>query len=221
MFSGYGELSDDDMAQPAEKVLSAHETTVRSWLMSLSKKDLQLQVNMARDHKQIKKFIGFYGRDRKFAGTPEIIVDDLCEFDVWLKKLALSESKRPPSPKKPAFTPLPPKPATTAVKPSVKKGAKKPEDTELPKLSEADQELYKDWWGKYQTTPEQSSSPVESPTPTPGGLPYNHWCKCLWELFLVLYVLINVYNHWLTRILWSSSTFATARSLTHLRTSSL
>ena len=161
MFSGYGELSDDDMAQPPEKVLSEHETTVRSWLMSLSKKDLQLQVNLARDHKEIKKFIGFYGRDRKFAGAPDIIVDDLCEFDVWLKKLALSESKHPVPPAKPAFTPLdPPKPAP--VKPSGKKAPKKPDPAELPQLSEADQELYKDWWGKYQTTPEQASPATES-----------------------------------------------------------
>ncbi len=175
--SGYGELSDDDMAQPPEKVLSEHETTVRSWLMSLSKKDLQIQVNLARDHKEIKKFIG---RDRKFAGAPDAIMDDLCEFDVWLKKLALSESKRLVPPAKPAFTPLPPKPETPPMKPSGKRAPKKQDPAELPQLSEADQEQYKDWWGKYQTTPEQAS-PAAGSAEYPSYYHYQEGIGASWR----------------------------------------
>lgn len=123
-------------------VLNNHETAVRVWLSNLSKKALKTQVNVA-NHTHYKRFVGSTRRDHKF-GSPDHAVDDLCEFDVWLKKLALGENRfvsRPPS--KPAFSPLP---ATQASVAASKKPAKDDSEKIIP-LTPEQQTPYKEWGG--------------------------------------------------------------------------
>ena len=157
-------------------VLTNHETAVRVWLSNLSKKALKSQVNVAANHSYFKRFVGSTKRDHKF-GSPDTAVDDLCEFDVWLKKLALAEKKVvSPNPTKPAFSPLPATPAEVAV--PKKPPPSKVDHDKIIHLSPDEQAPYKDWWGKYGKS--QSGS---TPGPTPESKKRSPLEETGWVLF--------------------------------------
>ena len=142
-------------------VLNNHETAIRVWLSNLSKKALKTQVNVAANHTHYKRFVGSTRRDHKF-GSPDHAVDDLCEFDVWLKKLALGENRFvSPPPSKPAFSPLP---ATQASVAASKKPAKDDFEKIVP-LTPEQQTPYKEWWGKYQSGTPGSTPQSKQPPP--------------------------------------------------------
>ena len=155
MFSGQGQLTKEEIGLPATQVLDKHETTVREWLGSLSKNALKSQVNIAANHVEFKKFVSMTPNAKKFGKKYETCIDELCQFDVWLKKLALSQLMPPPTkPAKVTFSPLPPKPDAAKYKPVDPKGS------ELPELTDAEKASYKQWWGKYHT--DGASSPASS-----------------------------------------------------------
>ena len=144
MFSGHGKLTEDEKGLPTTQVLDQHEATVREWLGSLSKRALKSQINIAANHVEFKKFVSMTPTATKFGAKYATCIDDLCQFDVWLKKLALSQLMPPPKkPAKVTFSPLPPKPDAAKYKPVDPKN-------EIPELTEAEQVPYKQWWGQFK-----------------------------------------------------------------------
>lgn len=178
-------MTANDMVLAPSTVLNNHETAVRVWLSNLSKKALKTQVNVAANHTHYKRFVGSIKRDHKF-GSPDHAVGDLCEFDVWLKKLALGENRFvSPPPSKPAFSPLP---ATQASVAASKKPAKDPKDDpeKIIPLTPEQQTPYKEWWGKYQSgtpgpTPESKQPPSQKET----GQVFFYRFMTIIHLFLV------------------------------------
>ena len=117
-------------------------------------------------------------------GSPDHAVDDLCEFDVWLKKLALGENKFvSPPPSKPAFSPLP---ATQASVAASKKPAKDDSEKIIP-LTPEQQTPYKEWWGKYQSGTPGSTPQSKQPPPLKetGQVFFNYRFMTIIHLFLV------------------------------------
>ena len=184
IYSGFGEVTDDDMVLPPSAVLNAHETAVRVWLSNLSKKALKTQVNVAANHAHYKRFVNSTSRCHKF-GSPEHAVDDLCEFDVWLKKLALGEKKFvSPPPSKPAFSPLPATPASVAA-PKISMPSKA-DPEKIVHLTPEQQTPYKEWWGKFQSgTPGPTPDSKRLPPPKETGLVFSNYRFMTIHLFLV------------------------------------
>ena len=173
MFSGYGQLSPDECAMPPAKVLKTHETSVRQWLATLTPAELNQQVGHAEKHGMFNKFMLSFPTDHKF-GSPLTTISDLCHFDVWLKKMAISEALRvqqetpvvPEPPKAPAPTE---KVSAAPKKPAQPKGGKG-KDAFVPlELSPAEKEAYNQYWSKYKpadpVSPTTTAPSVASPSP--------------------------------------------------------
>ena len=95
MLSGYGVISPDELRQDAGKVLGDHEALVRDWFGKLGQRGLVEHTVRASKHPMFDKYVNSVRVGRKW-GLAANTVEDLCEFDVWLKKLAISERKSPP-----------------------------------------------------------------------------------------------------------------------------
>lgn len=85
MFSGYGEVTEEDLEHPPAKVLEEHELVVKRFLEKLTQKDLVRQVVQASKNPLFDDFVQQRGRSQKF-GLQGNTIQDICEFDVWLKK---------------------------------------------------------------------------------------------------------------------------------------
>ena len=146
MFSGYGEVTEEDLEHPPAKVLEEHELVVKHFLETLTQKDLVRQVVQASKNPLFADFMKQRGRSQKF-GLQGNTIQDICEFDVWLKKKALSDlmpsmpgapAPEPAMPKQPEA----PKPATpkqpeapTQAMPKQPKAPAMPKQPEAPKAT--------------------------------------------------------------------------------------
>ena len=123
MFSGYGEVTEEDLEHPPAKVLEEHELVVKRFLEKLTQKDLVRQVVQASKNPLFDDFVQQRGRSQKF-GLQGNTIQDICEFDVWLKKKALSDLM-PSMPGAPAPEPATPK-QPEAPKPAMPKQPEAP-----------------------------------------------------------------------------------------------
>ena len=194
MFSGYGEVTEEDLEHPPAKVLEEHELVVKRFLEKLTQKDLVRQVVQASKNPLFDDFLKQRGRSQKF-GLQGNTIQDICEFDVWLKKKALSdlmpsmpgapapepampkqpEAPKPATPKQPeAPKATPPKPTPpsaapkSCAKPSAPPSKTLPPDAIL-ELSPEEKKAYAGFWSKYKP-PSSAYSPT-SPASTPVASP--------------------------------------------------
>ena len=85
MFSGYGEVTEEDLQHSPAKVLEEHELVVTQFLEKMCQKDLVRQVVQASKNPLFDEYIKNRDPSRKF-GLQGNAIKDICEFDVWLKK---------------------------------------------------------------------------------------------------------------------------------------
>ena len=185
MFSGYGEVTEEDLEHPPAKVLEEHELVVKRFLEKLTQKDLVRQVVQASKNPLFDDFVQQRGRSQKF-GLQGNTIQDICEFDVWLKKKALSdlmpsmpgapapEPATPKQPEAPKATPPKPTPPSAAPK-SCAKPAAPPSKTLPPdailELSPEEKKAYAGFWSKYKPPSPASLYSPTSPASTPVASP--------------------------------------------------
>ena len=92
MFSGYGTVTRDEATMAPIDVLNNHDKKVRRWLMKLTLQDLIKQSVKAAKHPKFGAYIKTMDSSNKWGEADENI-NDLCAFDVWLKKVCLSEKR--------------------------------------------------------------------------------------------------------------------------------
>ena len=114
MMSGYGTVTYHELQLAPIDVLNNHDKKVRNWLHKLSIKDLTRAAITASNHARFGEYLANMDSTNQVFGKAGHTVDDLCTFDVWLKKLALGErraqtvpglralAKSPPSTPEPA-----------------------------------------------------------------------------------------------------------------------
>ena len=114
MMSGYGTVTYHELQLAPIDVLNNHDKKVRNWLHKLSLKDLTRAAITASNHARFGEYLANMDSTNQVFGKAGHTVDDLCTFDVWLKKLALGErraqtvpglralAKSPPSTPEPA-----------------------------------------------------------------------------------------------------------------------
>ena len=189
MFSGFGELTEEESKLPPAKVLGDHELKVTKFLGSLSPEDLNAQVKVATRNPQFKHYLSQYVEKGYKFGAPDTCFKDLCAFDVWLKKMAISESlradfasappaKSPPPPPKDASQPPQATPAVSkaAAVSKAKVSAPAPKATAtvtkndkfVPlELTPGEKEQYDSFWGQFKPNTNVSpSTTVPSASPT-------------------------------------------------------
>ena len=96
LVSGYGVLTKDDLGKPPPVILESHEKKVKAWLEQANPYALKALVESCVNNSHFKIFkqnLWDTVEDRKFGDKP---CEDILRFDVWLKKMEISESK--PSP---------------------------------------------------------------------------------------------------------------------------
>ena len=114
MMSGYGTVTYHELQLAPIDVLNNHDKKVRNWLHKLSLKELTRAAITASNHARFGEYLANMDSTNQVFGMAGHTVDDLCTFDVWLKKLALGErraqtvpglralAKSPPSTPEPA-----------------------------------------------------------------------------------------------------------------------
>ena len=126
VMSGYVDVTDLEVGMNPLEVLNQHEAKVRPWFKSLPLIDLTHQLIKAGKHRRFGAYLKTMGSSNKWGETDNH-VDDLVAFDVWLKKLLLSDRRSAalsgPGPNQPP-PPPPPPPADTKEIPEVKPGSK-------------------------------------------------------------------------------------------------
>ena len=177
--SGYGTLGEDDFDKNPVKILDDHEKRVKHWLNRANPYTLKAAVDTCYSHLYFNRFkrdLWDQSQDHKFGDQP---LGDVLQFDLWLKKLEISESKTTStgSPAAPAATPSPP--AVEKPKPA-NSGSSDMAITPPP-----NPEAYQNYWNKYKrknaddfvkdgtesvstTTP--SPAPSSTPSPAESGL---------------------------------------------------
>lgn len=88
VMSGYGVLSSQDDGKSSAMILDEHSVKLKSWFETCTKVDLKQQVSRAFDHELFKLYISMKDGAHKFGDEP---YTDLFDFDMWLKKMELSE----------------------------------------------------------------------------------------------------------------------------------
>lgn len=121
MASGYGTLSPEDLEKPSVQILREHEATIRAWGSKLSQKTLMGHLKTAMGHRLNKQWMNQFKPPRRCE-----TLDALIEFDLWLKKMEISEnisfspnedkSGEDEGSKEVPPRPTPPAPATPTVK---------------------------------------------------------------------------------------------------------
>lgn len=190
MYSGFGEVTGEDLQRDPVTVLDDHAKAVRQWLEQLCQKDLLRQTIQASKNPFFDQYQSQKGLTGKSCGT----IAELCEFDVWLKKLALSEKKpaqpanrtpTPPAHPKPAAAPAPKPHIEPKAPAALPKPKAKPDDgSALPVLTREQQAAYNKYWKKYSnnkqlddasqspaTTVPSSESHAPSPCASPNASP--------------------------------------------------
>ena len=191
MFSGVGELTEHEASLPPATVLGNHRKTIQTWLGSLSPEDLEKQVELAHNHESLEDFMTQkFGDDKEFGENPR---DDLCKFEMWLKKQAYREmlvakhehAKALPKPSATAAPEAPkaevPKRADPAPKRASResgkgKGTEQSEKFVPLELSDAEKEAYGSFWNKFDKKNGSPNTPTttaptsqQSPTSVSNG----------------------------------------------------
>ena len=174
MYSCEGELTTQEASLPPATVLGNHRKTIQTWLGSLSSEDLDGQMEIAQHHESFGDFIEEkFGDDHEFGEKP---VDDLCQFEMWLKKRAYRDmlcakharAKALPTPSATAAPEAPkaevPKSAR-APKPASResgkgKGTEKSDKFVPLELSDAEKEAYGSFWNKFDKKSNSPNTPA-------------------------------------------------------------
>ena len=132
MASGFGILSPEDLEKNSDQILREHEASIRAWGSKLSQKTLMGHLKTAMGHRLFKQWMNQFKPPKRCE-----TLDALIEFDLWLKKMEISENISP-SPnnedksgndeesKEVPSKPTPVAPATSTVTPEVVKPPAKP-----------------------------------------------------------------------------------------------
>ena len=144
--SGNGILTESDMVHSSTKLLWDHETQVRDWIAQANPYQLKAAVDTALGHSYFARFkqnLWDTIEERKFGSDPH---EDILKFDLWLKKMEISEKKvKTPSPK--------PDPSNDA-------------DGRL--APPANRQAYQQYWNQYKR--QGASTELSTPsTATPAG----------------------------------------------------
>ena len=145
--SGFGVLTTEDQGKTPIEILDVHEKKVKAWVDSVDEAALKVAINTAVSNQhfpQFKRDLWEQVEDRKF-GTA--MAEDLLRFDMWLKKLEISNNRamlKPPTPK--TASPVPP-----------------PADEKAPVENP---EAYKQYWQQFQRKRANSDLSVASTTPS-------------------------------------------------------
>lgn len=190
MASGYGTLSPEDLEKPSVQILREHEATIRAWGSKLSQKTLMGHLKTAMGHRLNKQWMNQFKPPRRCE-----TLDALIEFDLWLKKMEISEnisfspnedkSGEDEGSKEVPPRPTPPAPATPTVKtedvkppavPAVAAAASGVKPAPVPSaahvglqgdMTEAEKVAYKNYWQTFKSPKPPRSSPVVTPSTTP------------------------------------------------------
>ena len=198
MFSGFGELTDEESKLPPAKVLGDHQSKVEKFLGSLSPEDLNAQLKVATRHPQFKHYLAQYMEKGCKFGAADTCSRDLCTFDVWLKKMAISETLRgnfastPPAKSPPAKSPPPPpkeasqppqaapavskavavsKAKVPAPAPKATAGGTKDDKFVPLELTPGEKEQYDSFWGQFKPSSNVSPSTTTGPSASPTSEP--------------------------------------------------
>lgn len=187
MASGYGVLSDEDFGKPSAQILREHEATIRSWGSKLSQKTLMGHLKTAMGHRLNKQWMNQFKPPRRCE-----TLDTLVEFDLWLKKMEISENISTRAKEVPP-QPTPEAPATSTVKTEAVKPPAVPAERAatgvvgpdangspvpsaerggLGEVTEAERMAYKNYWQTFkspnpaQQRPSVPVAPSTTTTPT-------------------------------------------------------
>lgn len=151
--SGFGVDEPDPSKTPKQQV-EDHVNTITKWFRRCNSREIMHQVHQVMDHPQFKEF-----QDSLSHKFGDEALNDLVNFDVWLKKKCISA--RIPSP------PAPPASASAAVE-----SASAESTTAEPAApSPAEVAQYKNYWKQLAVTrgsPTPKSPSVPSPLPSSG-----------------------------------------------------
>ena len=134
LVSGFGVLSDSDMGKAPPLILDSHEKTVKRWLELATPEALKASLDSCYKNThfaQFKRDLWDSVEERKFGEEP---AEDILRFDLWLKKLEISEAMSSKTVAKPA--------PTKTTSPSTA-------SSELP-APPANPEAYKAYWDQYK-----------------------------------------------------------------------
>lgn len=139
MASGNSCISDEDWKKTPHQVMKEHETCIREYIATLDRQGVVKHLKLAARHEYFDKFKTQCSPSKRFG---EKGIEDIVEFDMWLKKLEISE-KRASIPKA-----TPTAPVTTPSQPAI------PNDGEV---SPAQRAAYDGFWKKFK----QPRKPIE------------------------------------------------------------
>ena len=153
--SGYATLKEGDFKMTPLQVLDSHETLVKNWLQKANHYQVEAAVKTASNHQYFHKFqhdLWDQVEERQFGSSPK---EDVLKFDMWLKKLEISEN----GPKKYKNNSPQSPPASLS-----------PEDMEVQKDAN-NKVAYQDYWKKYERKNGSSNLSTASTTTPPSSLP--------------------------------------------------
>ena len=160
MASGNGCLSEGDWKKTPFQVMNEHEARIREYVKTLDRKAVVHHLKVAARHPYFEKYISQCSPSRRFG---EKGIDDVVEYDMWLKKLEIAE-------KRSGMKTEPPKNSVPASPPSEPSKTAEPVD-DHEKQTPAQKEAYTDFWSKFKA-PKDKVQRFDSPaTPTAGTLP--------------------------------------------------
>ncbi len=163
--SGYGCLSEEDVSKSPMTILREHESTLQQWVLTLSPFHLAPHLKVATRHQLFNKYMS------QVQGRKLEDFKDLIEFDLWLKKLEISEqgigspalAETSPESVETVKVVKTPKPAEP-VKPE-RERKEPPKECPLLELTPQQKAAYKDYWSKYGHSGSPSASPASITTP--------------------------------------------------------
>lgn len=160
MTSGYSGLTEADWKKPPAQILREHDQTVRTFANALTQKSLTYHLKLACRNENYSKFISLFP-GRMFGSKG---VEDFVEFEVWLKKLEISQKQEQMRASK-AVTPC-----TASTTPSPKPTLEKNTTSgvggdDISTMTPEQKAVYKNYWKKF----EKPSTPTASPAPSVGG----------------------------------------------------
>ena len=113
MASGNGCLSESDWKQTPFQVMNQHEARIREYFKTLDRKAVVHHLKVAARHPYYQKYLSQCSPSKRFG---EKGIQDVVEYDMWLKKLEIAEKRAKAGVGKPA-DPSPPKPADPPIEP--------------------------------------------------------------------------------------------------------
>ena len=90
MASGNSSISGDDWKKTPQQVMKDHEALIRGYINKLDRKGVVQHLKIAARHHYFDKFLKQLPPSKRFG---EKGIEDIVEYDLWLKKLEISEKK--------------------------------------------------------------------------------------------------------------------------------